>query len=150
MASKSVNLPPKALYLGLAGVLPQLVALVFIATGSPLRWEMEALAFVYAGSILSFLGGIWWGIGIALHQRPRWIFQISVAPTLIALGTMLPGIFNGIWPGPSIIVLGVCLSLSPLVDRWLGFGDAQWQRLRLFLSLALGSVTIAIGFLALN
>lgn len=150
MASKSMNLPRRALYLGLAGLLPQLVALAFIGAGSPLRWEMEALAFAYAGSILSFLGGIWWGIGIAMQQRPKWLFEISVAPTLIAIGTMLPGIFNGIWPGPSIIVLGLCLSLSPLVDRWLGFGDAQWQTLRLALSLALGSVTTAIGCLSLN
>ena len=89
-------------------------------------------------------------MGIAMRQRPKWLFEISVAPTLIAIGTMLPGIFNGIWPGPSIIVLGACLSLSPLVDRWLDLGDAQWLRLRLFLSLALGSVTIAIGCLSLN
>lgn len=150
MASKPVNVPPRALYLGLAGLLPQLLALACIATGSSLRWEMEALAFAYAGSILSFLGGIWWGMGIAMPHRPKWLFEISVAPTLIAIGTMLPGIFNGIWPGPSIIVLGICLCMSPLIDRWLDFGDAQWLRLRLFLSLTMGGVTIAIGFLSLN
>jgi hypothetical protein len=150
MASTSANLPSRAVYLGLAGLIPQLVAFAFIAIESPLRWEMEAFAFAYAGSILSFLGGIWWGVGIAMPQRPKWLFEISVAPTLIAIATMLPGIFNGIWPGPSILILGLCLSLSPLVDRRLGFGDARWQRLRLALSLALGGLTMAIGFLSLG
>lgn len=150
MAGTSANLPSKAVYLGLAGLAPQIVAFALIAARSPLRWDMEAFAFAYAGSILSFLGGIWWGLGIAMPQRPKWLFEISVAPTLIAMAAMLPGIFNDVWPGPSMLILGLSLSLSPLVDRRLGFGDAQWQRLRLLLSLALGGLTMAIGFLALG
>ena len=107
------------------------------------------MGFGYAALIFSFLGGVWWGIGVARDDAPGWIFAVAVAPSLIALAAYLPWIGGYAWPGPSLLVIGACLLLTPLVDRAIGVLPAGWLALRLKLSLGLGAMTLALGVLAL-
>jgi len=60
----------------------------------------------------------------------------------------LPWTFGWDWPGPAMLYLGALILLSPLVDRALGFADADFLRLRWHLSLGLGGLTIGLGLLA--
>ena len=132
--------------LGYSGLLPQIAAIGTMLTGGPeLYWTAMAIAYGYAAFIFSFLGGVWWGLGLAIAQPPRWIFVAAVMPSLIALGTYLPWVLGWDWPQPSLLILAVALIASPLVDRKIvgvreGFGG--WLRLRWHLSLGLGGLTL--------
>jgi hypothetical protein len=66
---------------------------------------------------------------------------------LIAFAAYLPWIWGLEWPKPSLIVLGLCLLASPLVDHSLAVRlklPIGWLRLRILLSAGLGSLTLAI------
>mgnify|MGYP001412515250 FL=1 len=142
-------LPQSLRQLGYAGLLPQAAALVVALDGGEWRWTALAVGFGYAALIFSFLGGVWWGIGVARDDAPGWIFAVAVVPSLIALAAYLPWIAGYNWPGPSLLVIGACLLLTPLVDRAIGFLPAGWLALRLQLSLGLGAMSLALGVLAL-
>lgn len=144
------SVPPAAVWLGYAGLLPQVVALVLVATGSQWSWVALAAGFGYAALIFSFLGGVWWGQGMSLPNAPRWIFAAAVLPSLIGLALFLPWTLGWPWPGPSLLWLGVFLIGSPLVDKAIGPAAPGWMRLRWHLSLGLGGLTIALGALALR
>ena len=142
-------LPQSLRQLGYAGLLPQAAAVVVALDGGEWRWTALAVGFGYAALIFSFLGGVWWGIGVARDDAPGWIFAVAVVPSLIALAAYLPWIAGYNWPGPSLLVIGACLLLTPLVDRAIGFLPAGWLALRLQLSLGLGAMSLALGVLAL-
>lgn len=134
--------------LGYAGLLPQVAALLAVFKGGEWAWTALALAYAYAALIFSFLGGIWWGIGIARPESPRWIFLVGVCPSLIGLGLWWPWMAGWTWPGPELIVLGVCLAASPLVDTAIGLKPDGWLALRRNLSIGLGALSVVIGLLA--
>ena len=149
-----IGVPAWPRWLGLAGLLPQLACLAALLAGPP-EWRYAALgiAWGYAALILSFLGGMWWGLAaasLARGERVRggvWI--AAVAPSLLALGTYLPWIFAGEWPGPSLVILGLALLGSLFIDRALApLAPDWWMRLRIPLSVGLGGATLAIGLLA--
>ena len=149
------DVPVAAQIAGYAGLLPQIIAVLMILSDDELRWIGLAAAYGYAAFIFSFLGGIWWGFGVIARKEgidAGPIFMTAVAPSLIAFATYLPWIFGLDWPGPSMLLLGLCLMLSPLVDRWL---QSQchlpdgWMRLRWHLSLGLGGLTLILGMVAL-
>ena len=142
-------LPQSLRQLGYAGLLPQAAAVVVALDGGEWRWTALAVGFGYAALIFSFLGGVWWGIGVARDDAPGWIFAVAVVPSLSALAAYLPWIAGYNWPGPSLLVIGACLLLTPLVDRAIGFLPAGWLALRLQLSLGLGAMSLALGVLAL-
>jgi len=76
--------------LGYSGLLPQIAAIGTMLTGGPeLYWTAMAVAYGYAAFIFPFLGGVWWGLGLAIAQPPRWIFVAAVMPSLIALAFTL-------------------------------------------------------------
>lgn len=143
-------LPRLAVGLGYAGLIPPIAALGLILSGGP-EWEFVALsvAFAYAALIYSFLGGVWWGLGARLPaDAPRWIWAVSVLPSLIALACAWPWAAGGDWPGPSLVVLGVAIMSSILVDLVLaraGLTPARWLSLRIPLSLGLGGLTLTSG-----
>ena len=144
-------LPKLAFRLGLAGLLPQLIALFLVMTDSEQRWSALAVGYGYAALIFSFLGGIWWGQALSIKNASGWIYAAAVAPSLIALGTYMPWIYGLDWPGPSLVVLGVCLVASPLIDRAIGRSiktPAGWMRLRLVLSAGLGVLTLVLVWVA--
>ncbi len=145
-------MPLAAALLGAAGLLPPLLALfVRLAAGAepetPLPGMMGALAQIYSALILSFLGGIWWGVAMARvpAERLPQLLALAVAPSII--GLLLIGLSLG-WPVLASTLLGLVIIATPLVDRALRkrrLVPPWWMRLRLPLSLALGLLTIGLG-----
>jgi len=134
--------------LGLAGLLPQLFFCI-LAFGSE-RWQWVAIAcgFAYAAAIFSFLGGAWWGLALLRPGAPRWIYIAAVVPSLVALLLFMPWTLGWLWPRPSLIVLGLCLIASPLVDLKISRDlplPTRWMRLRFMLSIGLGGCTLLLA-----
>ncbi len=146
------TIPMPARLLGFAGILPQLIAaLAIVFGGDAYRFAALAIAFAYASLILSFLGGVWWGLAARAPNAPAWFWVAAVIPSLAGLGAFLPWVFAGDWPGPSLILLGVALVAALLVDRRLvrdGLAPHWWIGLRTPLSIGLGGLTILIGVVA--
>ncbi|VWX54173.1 DUF3429 domain-containing protein [Novosphingobium sp. 9U] len=136
--------------LGYAGLLPQAAVVAVLVLG-PARWHFSALSlgYAYPALILSFLGGMWWGLAArAADEPPAWVWLAAVAPSLLALATAIPWAVGATWPGPSLAALGVSLLLSLLVDRRLattGRAPPWWMALRNPLSIGLGILTVATG-----
>ena len=147
----SGGIPPIARLLGLSGLLPQLGAVALLLSGDPQsRYSALAIAYAYAAIILSFLGGLWWGLAARTDSPPRWLWFASVAPSLVALVTAWPWMVGLRWPGPSLVVLGISLIGALLVDRALvraGIAPPGWMALRIPLSLGLGILTILAAIL---
>lgn len=151
-----LRLPPPALALGLAGLLPPLVGIVLRVSGSApgdARFVALLLAagMIYGGLILSFIGGIWWGAACARRDgaalRP-WL-TLAVMPSLIALTALVASLFN---PRVGGAILAVALVATLLGDRRLvqnGMVPGWWMRLRVPLSLGLAAEMIVIGVLTL-
>jgi len=147
--------PALAKVLELAGLLPQAAVAAVLILG-PETWHFAALSlgYAYPALILSFLGGMRWGLGAGASGAgpvPAWVWVAAVAPSLVALATAVPWAIGATWPGPSLVVLGIAILASLLVDRRLvreGLAPAWWISLRIPLSLGLGLLTIlaaAIG-----
>lgn len=135
--------------LGYAGLLPQLVALLLVATGvdAPLG---ALLAFAYALLILSFLGGVWWGLAIRRMRDQARLVLLAVVPTLAAFALIVARLL-GLRHDAALGAVGVLLLLTLLVDRSfdrMGEAPAGWLRLRTLLSVGLAALTIATGALA--
>ena len=144
-----MNPPQFPRWLGLAGLLPQAAAVaVVIGPDSSLHFSALAMGYAYAALILSFLGGLWWGVAASHHAPPEWLWVAAITPSLLALATALPWATGEPWPGPSLIVLGLSLIAALGVD-WLlarrGLVPPWWMRLRIPLSLGLGTLTILLG-----
>jgi hypothetical protein len=142
-----------AYLLGFAGLLPQGAA-VWLTTGdhSKLTTLGYAVALFYGAVILSFLGGVWWGLAMrrADHQAP--LAAAAVMPSLVAVAIIAwAGVLGTeTSPGP-LVALGVALLLTLPIDRYLattGEAPAGWMSLRVPLSLGLGGLTILAGVLA--
>lgn len=138
-------LPPNARQLGLAGLLPQVAALLAVWGGGPLAWTALAVAYGYAALIFSFLGGVWWGLALTRPNPVSWVMPVAVLPSLIALAGWLPWMVGWNWPGPELAILGGLIALSPLVDRAIGDMPEGWLGLRWRLSLGLGGLSLLIA-----
>ena len=149
----TARVPTAAAVLGAAGLLPLILALfVRLAGGvypdTPVPIVVGGLALSYAALILSFLGGIWWGVAAtrATPQQLPGLMGIAVLPTLVALAVV--GLAWN-FPATASTLLGVSIALTPIVDAGLarrGLVPAWWMRLRLPLSLALGALVLGLGF----
>ncbi len=137
--------------LGLAGLLPQIAALfVILERNAEWRFAALALAYAYAALILSFLGGLWWGLAARAERAPAWLWIAAVVPSLVALASFWPWAMGLPWPGPSLLWLGIALIASLGVDWQLvraGLAPSWWLSLRMPLSIGLGGMTLAIGLL---
>ena len=120
MILPSINLFP-AKVLGWSGLIP-FVALALASTQIAGSYsEPATFAFtVYAGVILSFLGGIQWGLAIGTRNA-RWLsdeafgtlLTMSVVPSLIAwVGVFL---WKDMW-GTMLLATGYFLALA--TDHW--------------------------------
>lgn len=76
--------------LSLAGLLP------FVALSIGVAFDLLAHAttalIAYAAVILSFLGGIQWGVSMMSREddsRSAWVMGMSIAPSLVAWGSLL-------------------------------------------------------------
>lgn len=144
-------LPRIARWLGYAGLLPQLALVAVLLQGRlDERFIALSIAYAYAALILSFLGGLWWGLAARTERSPAWLWFAAVAPSLIALASAWPWAVGEPWPGPSLILLGVTLIGSLTVDRALAraaIAPPGWMGLRLPLSLGLGGLTLLAALL---
>jgi hypothetical protein len=137
-------------WLGYAGLLPQGVALLLGLTDTD-RYIGLAAGYFYAALILSFLGGLWWGLAASAEKPPTWVYVAAVLPSILAFGTGYPWMTGETWPGPSLLVLAVALVASLVVDFRLNRMDLMSDALlilRVKLSLGLGALTLALGLLA--
>ncbi len=146
------RLPLISTWLGYAGLVPQIAAVTVLASGSAYwRFTALALAYAYAALILSFLGGLWWGLAARSAGRaPNWSWVAAVLPSLIALMSAVPWAIGAPWPGPSLVWLGLSILCSLIVDRklsTLGLAPVGWMALRAPLAIGLGVLTLAAAFL---
>jgi Protein of unknown function (DUF3429) len=139
--------------LGLSGLAPQLIIVYFAFGTDQWQWVAQAAGYAYAAFIFSFLGGIWWGVSLRDANAPGWIYGAAIMPSLIALATFIPWTLGWSWPGPALLVLGICLIVSPLVDHRIGRLiplPSGWQSLRTTLSLWLGGLTLLLALKAIG
>jgi hypothetical protein len=135
------SVPPVASRLAYAGLLP-------FVLGAVLLWVVRADAHPYvagalsgyAAVVISFLGGIHWGLALAQAQPMPRLFVWGVVPTLVAwVAVVLP-------PYAGLVVQGVMLVACYLVDRrvYPRQGAAQWLTLRFRLS-AVAALSCFVG-----
>ncbi|MEM7779957.1 MAG: DUF3429 domain-containing protein [Pseudomonadota bacterium] len=142
------TLTPASMWLGYAGLLPQIICVALAGSGHEYAFTALAGGFAYAAAIFSFLGGVWWGQAIASGKGGTGAYLIAVMPSLLAVALFLPWSLGWDWPGPALMYLGALILASPLVDRTLGYAAPDFFRLRVHLSVGLGALTIALGFIA--
>jgi len=117
-----------ARHLGRAGLLP-FVACAAVALWGPAAWQPAAAAALaaYAAVIVSFLGGIHWGL--AMRHQPQagtMLLAWGVVPSLLAWPALL------LPSTPGLGLLGTVLLLCYAADRRLypPQGMAAWLGLR--------------------
>jgi Protein of unknown function (DUF3429) len=141
------KLPRLAFLLGLSGLLPQILFAAIILH-PPHAALGQFAAFLYAALILSFVGGLWWGVAAANRDAPRWLYVVAVVPSLIALGAGLLWIVRTGSPAQSLIIVGVGLLFAPLVDGQLDrrrLVPTGWLTMRVILSAGLGILTLLVA-----
>lgn len=136
-SERTDRIPPPALWLGLAGLLPFIAGLCAVMFGSTPAQHLvgERMFLYYAATILAFLGGVRWGAALA---RPAWRpLLLAVAPSLIAFGALL------LDRGPALAVLGATFAVVGAADagRRPGPEWPLWYR-RLRIMLSVGVVTL--------
>jgi len=92
-------MPVMVKFLGYAGLLPFFAsALAVHLLPGALANEAAAILLAYGCVILSFLGGIGWGVGLLVKSDPSSLFVAGVLPSLLAVAAWLI-------PGPSALVM---------------------------------------------
>ncbi len=127
--------------LGQAGLLPFVLgtALVWLVDERAHGYATLALS-AYAALVVSFLGGIHWGVGFSQAQAPAMLFAWGVVPALLSwVAVMMPA-------AAGLVLDGVMLVACYLVDRKLYpmVGLGRWLTLRFRLS----AIAAACCFLA--
>lgn len=135
VSSAAVPLPSAARRLGYAGLVP------FVA-GAALVWLVHedlrpgvALGLSgYAAVIVSFLGGIHWGLAMRHAEPPTVLLAWGIVPSLVAWLAVVMAADAG------LVILGAMLLACYAVDRRLypAQGVAHWLLLRFRLSSVAG------------
>lgn len=117
--------------LGWGGLLPFVggAALVWLVTAEAHPYVTLALS-AYAAVIVSFLGGIHWGLAFRLSPPPTRLLVWGVVPSLVAwVAVVMP-------PSAGLVIHGLMLLVCYAVDRRIypQFGAAHWLSLRFRLS----------------
>lgn len=94
MTKSDKTIPPVPRMLGLAGLAPFWLLALALVTGLGFGYEPDALRFAlaaYGALILSFTGGIRWGIAVMMEEQENAgrEYVISVIPALLAWGVLL-------------------------------------------------------------
>jgi hypothetical protein len=123
--------PSWAFRLGYGGLLPFALgaALVWLVREDAHPYVTKALS-AYAAVIVSFLGGIHWGLAFRQAEPPRGLLIWGVVPSLVAwLAVLMPA-------ASGLVVHGVMLVACYAVDRRIypEQGVGHWLTLRFRLS----------------
>jgi Protein of unknown function (DUF3429) len=99
--------------------------LIWLVRGDALHFVTLALS-CYAAVILSFLGGIHWGLAMRHPAAPLGVWIWGVVPSLVAWMAVV------MQPHAGLVVHGVMLVVCYLVDRrvYPQLGVAPWLTLR--------------------
>ena len=149
MTAADIRVPVSAAWLGGLGLVPFIslaAALPFV--GQDLQFLAAHALLAYGATILSFLGGVHWGLGIAqgagapasgLAGR----LTLSIVPSLVAWVALL------VAPVAGLILLAAGIALMLRVDLLAtrsGFAPPWYPRLRIPLSCAVATTLLAAGF----
>jgi hypothetical protein len=130
-----------ALRLGYAGLLPFVAGALLVHLVWPELHPATTLALLaYAGTIVSFLGGIHWGIAMRAADPDFRLLAWGVVPSLVAwVALVMP-------PSAGLVVLGAMLVVCYLVDRrvYAAHGLQRWLTLRFRLS-AVAALSCFVG-----
>lgn len=129
-----------AFVLGLAGLIPFLVSafLTFASEGAFLGLDVRLIGLFYGAVILSFLGGIRWGLAIAPLTRVDRAkdISISVLPSLLGFFALLLPLTAGL----GLLFAGFALQyLWDFQSHRKGHLPGWFHLLRLILSLGAGA-----------
>lgn len=142
LAPSPQDLPVQARRLGAAGLIPFVVGalLVWLVRDPEAHGFVAAALSAYAALILSFLGGIHWGLAFRHEQPPTVLLVWGVVPSLVAW----PAVLMPAWSG--LVIHGVMLAVCYAVDRrrYPAEGVARWLTLRFRLS-AVAALCCFIG-----
>ncbi len=144
-------MPPITLWLGIGGLAPFLVLAVALAAGTSLPLiggdvAIRAALMAYAVAILSFLGGVRWGIAMGYSDDKLAVrdFIIAVIPAVVGWAATLLPATAGLWAMTlAFVLLGLMdygLACRTVAPEWYG-------RLRLGLTAA---VAAALGVAAMT
>ena len=130
-----------ALRLGHAGLAPFVAGAVLVwLVREDVHTYVSLALSAYAATILSFLGGIHWGLAMRQAQPPSTALWWGVMPSLVAWpAVVMP-------PDSGLVILGLMLVVCYAVDRRLypPQGAAAWLTLRFRLS-AVASLSCFVG-----
>lgn len=150
MSDAYLPTPPR--FLGAAGLAPQIACVGLALLEPDLRHVGAVAGGIYATTILSFLGGMWWMQALCRSEPRWWPYVLAVTPSLVAWAALVPWLAGTTPPRFALLILGGALLLSPVGDGKVGSfaGDVPaWRRLRQLLSVGLGSLTIILATLAI-
>jgi len=119
------SMPAAARWIGFAGVLPFAASAINLHTGWPLFDGFALQIFiVYSAVILSFLGGIRWGLGARHAAATAGDYVLAVMPSLIAvMAVLLP---RPVW---QVLVLAAGFAAIGALDHWRpAVGMPEWLR----------------------
>jgi len=137
------NVPTGPILLGAAGALPFIAA--FVATpllGEAMHDIAGKVLVVYAALILSFLGGIQWGLAMAEYggeggRTDR--YAVSILPVLIAWSALLAPTSVGYW----ILAAGFLWALvTDILALRAGFAPPWYRRIRIPLSIVVVACSV--------
>jgi hypothetical protein len=135
------ELPLSARRLGWLGIAPFVAGALLLWLVRPeVRGEVAFGLSAYAAVIVSFLGGIHWGLAFREAEPPALSLGWGVVPSLVAWPAVIMPAHAG------LVILGAALIACYLVDRRLYplQGVARWLTLRFRLS-AVASLSCFIG-----
>ncbi|MEM7121454.1 MAG: DUF3429 domain-containing protein [Pseudomonadota bacterium] len=143
-ASSTVPIPAPALWLGASGAVPFVtLAVASLTVDSASQAPVIVALGFYGAVILSFLGGVQWGLAIKDHEAAGASFNrlgLSVVPSLIAwLALLLPALAG-------LPLLAVAFIAAYVGDRRAGqrgLAPAWYPRLRLPLTVVVVASLLA-------
>ncbi len=150
--SDPVDIPSTAAWLGAGGALPFLGGAAAAAFDpGVIGAQAVAVVIVYGAVILSFLGGVFWGIAVVRggpvgggDDRDR-LLLIGVMPSLAGWGAALAP------ASAACFLLAAIFLLVLFADRWAAhrrWMPRWWMRLRVRLSLIVAAFLTITGMLA--
>ena len=133
------EVPVPARWLGFSGLIPFVAAAVAGLVGGPPLHDLSLRALLaYGAVILSFLGGVRWGLTIAT-PTPDSLFKeltISVLPSLLGWASLLLPLVCGLW------ALAIGITAMLVVDIQLPQAPLWYRLLRIPLSVGAISALI--------